>query len=385
MINTHSLSDSTKEWFIAILLFVMTSPFFLWFFPFKTIAVFIFYILSLRYSASIQLKYRFGFLLLTFFYMLVAIRYGFQLSLLYTMAIPIVFVIDKELLCKGFANFIKLFAIFISISLFIYLLVAILQIYLPHSKIAPINTLKAEEGFLYDRYFFLLIDPTERGFLTRFYGLYDEPGVVGTISSVILVSNKYAFKKNKFLIPVFLAGFFSFSLFFYAITIICVLVNLRKGNFAYVLVSFAIIVYVLSFIPGVDILVYNRFLIEDGVWLGNSRSTGDYDLWFHNFIRTSDAWLGLGPGANLLYNKGGASYKDLIVNYGLLMFGLYIFSLFVLIIRSKSSFRDVIVALVIIMGYVFQRPFITDVFMVLSFLYILFNKDEIMTSQNVTV
>lgn len=374
-----TISGNTQEWIVAVILFVMTNPFFLWFAPVKTVAVILFYGVSLYHSAPINKRQRTGFFLLTIFYLLVAIRYGPALSMIYTMAIPIVFLIDKSFLCRCFDKFIKIFAVLITISIVVYVMVAILQMNLPHTQIKPINSLKEEDGFLYNRYFMLLVDPTERGFLTRFYGLYDEPGVVGTIASVILVSNKYAFKKNKYLIPIFVAGFFSFSLFFYIISIVSVFFNIRKGNIIYLLITIPIIIYALSFIPGVDILIYNRFLFEDGVWLGNSRSTEGYDAWFSKFVNTADVWFGLGPGANLLYNKGGASYKDLIVNYGIVMFLMYSMSLFLLIIKTKSTIREIIIASVIIFGYVFQRPFITDVFMVLSILYVLFNNETVHT------
>lgn len=374
-----TISGNTQEWIVAVILFVMTNPFFLWFAPVKTVAVILFYGVSLYHSAPINKRQRTGFLLLTIFYLLVAIRYGPALSMIYTMAIPIVFLIDKSFLCRCFDKFIKIFAVLITISIVVYVMVAILQMNLPHTQIKPINSLKEEDGFLYNRYFMLLVDPTERGFLTRFYGLYDEPGVVGTIASVILVSNKYAFKKNKYLIPIFVAGFFSFSLFFYIISIVSVFFNIRKGNIIFLLITIPIIIYALSFIPGVDILIYNRFLFEDGVWLGNSRSTEGYDAWFSKFVNTADVWFGLGPGANLLYNKGGASYKDLIVNYGIVMFLMYSMSLFLLIIKTKSTIREIIIASVIIFGYVFQRPFITDVFMVLSILYVLFNNETVHT------
>ncbi len=379
MKTNFPISKDAQEWIVAVILFVMTNPFFLWFAPLNTIAVMLFYGVSLSYSAPIKKKYRTGFLLLTIFYFLVAIRYGLELSMIYTMAVPIAFLIDKSFLCRCFDKFIKIFAVLITISLVVYVMVAILQMNLPCSHINPINSLKAEEGVYYDRYFMLLIDPAERGFLTRFYGIYDEPGVVGTICSVILVGNKFDFKKNKYLIPTFLAGFFSFSLFFYVLLIVGIFFNIRKSNIIYVLISIPIVLYALSFIPGVDILIYNRFLFEDGVWLGDSRSSNDYKAWFERFIYTADVWFGLGPGANLLYNKGGASYKDLIVNYGILMFIMYILSLFILIIRTKSTLRDIIVASVIIFGYVFQRPFITDVFMVLSIMYVLFNNEKVNT------
>jgi len=368
--------DNTKEWFVAIVLFIMTSPYFVWHSPIRLVSVFLFYGIAITHSSKISQKYVGGFILLSFFYFLVAIRYGLKPSMLYTMLIPIVFLINKSFFCRCFEKFVKIFAICMSVSLFIYVLVVVFKINLPYSTIVPLNSLKEKEGYSYLRYLFLICDPTERGIIMRFYGIYDEPGVVGTISSIILASNKYAFKKNRFLIPVFIAGFFSFSLFFYVVSIVSALLLFRKKNAIYVLLFVVIVIYALSFIPGADILVFNRFSIEKGIWLGNSRSVGGYDEWFRQFIRTPDVLLGLGPGANLLYNKGGASYKDLITNYGIIMFSIYLFSLIILITKTKSTLRERMIAALVILGYIFQRPFVTDVFMVLSIMYVLFNNEE---------
>lgn len=53
-------------------------------------------------------------------------------------------------------------------------------------------------------------------YIAQIFGMYDEPGVVGTIAGAILMTRQFNFKKwiN---IPIFIAGILSFSLFFYVI------------------------------------------------------------------------------------------------------------------------------------------------------------------------
>lgn len=364
--------NQAQEWLLAILLFFMTTPYFVWFTIIPTVSVIGFYLLTVAHCSPIKNKYRIGVFLFSIFYFFVAIQYGMELSMVYTIVIPLVFLMDSVFLCKGFDKFIKILSACLAISIIVYILVVFFNVPLPHTPYAPKNAYKVMFGFTYDQYPLLLLDPTNRGdILPRFYGIYDEPGVVGTICAIIMVTNQYNFKK-KSLIPLFIAGFFSFSLFFYIITICYYIITLKRSNIVFTILFAVLIFFVLSKISGVEELVYNRFLIEDGRWLGDSRDKEGYGQWFSDFVNSSDFLLGLGPGANLEHNLGGASYKDIIVNYGIIMFLCYIVSLIVLIFNYSKGLRNLIICSIVILGYVFQRPFITDVFMPISFLYILY-------------
>lgn len=372
--------NQAQEWLLAVLLFFMTTPYFVWFTIIPTVSVIGFYLLTVAHYSPIKNKYRIGVFLFSIFYFFVAIQYGMELSMVYTIVIPLVFLMDSVFLCKGFDKFIKILSACLAISIIVYILVVFFNVSLPHTPYAPKNAYKVMFGFTYDQYPLLLLDPTNRGdILPRFYGIYDEPGVVGTICAIIMVTNQYNFKK-KSLIPLFIAGFFSFSLFFYIITICYYIITLRRSNIVFTILFAVLIFFVLSKISGVEELVYNRFLIEDGRWLGDSRDKEGYGQWFSDFVNSSDFLLGLGPGANLEHNLGGASYKDIIVNYGFIMFLFYIVSLIVLIFNYSKGLRNLIICSIVIMGYVFQRPFITDVFMPISFLYILYKAADMDTN-----
>ena len=374
MINKN---NAIIEWLLGISLFIMTNPCFFWSAQaIVLMSVILFYIIALTNNSIVQQRYVLAFVLFTLFYLLVGIRYGIKPALFYTIAIPLVFLIKPSLLVRGFNRFIEVLSLMLACSLIVYVLVAFLGFSLPHVTIDPINEFKVKEGFVYDMYPFLIFDPRDLGAIfQRFHGIYDEPGVVGTMCAVILSANGYKLRKWYFIV-LFIAGLFSFSLFFYIVTVCYYIINVRLRNMGYVLVIFALIVYGLSFIPGIDILITNRFIIEDGVWQGNSRGTADYEKWYSNFRHTPEYLWGLGPGANLKYNPGGSSYKDMIVNYGLPMFIIYILSYVVLILRTKTSVRNLIITSLVVFGYIFQRPFITDVFMQVILLYFIYKNAE---------
>ena len=368
-------NEKAQEWMLAIILFFMTNPCFVWFTPIPVISTLLFYLIAIVFREVVHPIYVLGYLLFTFFYILVGLRYGFSLSLIYTFAIPLILLMDKPFLCKGFNKFVQILSITLTLSLIVYIMVVLIGISMPHVSINPLNPLRNDTGKGYEMYPFLLIATYSefRGdILQRFSGMYDEAGVVGTMNAIILVANNYKLKEIKY-IPIFLTGLFSFSLYFFVITIFYYIVTMKKSNVLTYLFFASIILYAISFIPGIDYLVYDRFLIEDGVWKGNSRDAGDYAQWFSRFRDTSDYYFGLGPGANLVHNPGGASYKDVIVNYGVIMFSIYIFSWLVFIIRTQKGIINIAIVSMTIMGCIFQRPFITDVFMQLSFLYLLFN------------
>lgn len=90
---------------------------------------------------------------------------------------------------------------------------------MPYRVINALNTLKSYD---YMAYAFFVMPSKTFDILPRFFGMYDEPGVVGTIAGAILMTRQFNFKKwiN---IPIFIAGILSFSLFFYVIFAIYVI------------------------------------------------------------------------------------------------------------------------------------------------------------------
>ena len=205
------------------------------------------------------------------------------------------------------------------------------------------------------------------GFLNfRFHGLFDEPGVVGTISGAIMLTEQFNLKKYKN-IPIFLSGFFSLSLFFFAVSIAYVALRSSKvikiSIVLLLLVSFA----ALSQNEVLDTLVFERLEYSDGSLAGDNRDHMS-KTWYKNFSESSAYWWGLGGGSHAVHNPGGASYKDLIIDYGFVFFITYIFAFIWASLRLIKRRSDVLLYIILLLSVLYQRPFLGNI----SYTFIMF-------------
>ena len=94
--------------------------------------------------------------------------------------------------------------------------------------------------------------------------------------------------------------------------------------------------------------------------MGNNRNLAKFDEWYSDFRNSSDYLLGLGRNAKreLDLNQGGASYKDRIVEYGIIGFGLYVILMLLWAYRRFRNNQAFFVFLMLFITILFQRPFI---------------------------
>jgi len=153
--------------------------------------------------------------------------------------------VSKELKIKTYRLFYNLFVISLIIPIIIYVLLQF-GIPVPYMELQSPESIKEYYGIYYKIYPFAsqwdhMNSSSYYGL--RMCGIYNEPGVIGTFSALLLGIEKYKMKgdwKNKIL---FLAGILSFSLAFYALTVIfflCQFISLKKKNI--------IIVFILLFV-----------------------------------------------------------------------------------------------------------------------------------------
>ena len=168
----------------------------------------------------------------------------------------------------------------------------------------------------------------------RFYSVYDEPGVLGTISSFLLFVKKYDLSK-KINLVIFLGGIFTYSMAFYILSIIGILFyafsrSLRKNLVLFsVLMVFAIVGFnVLSSIPAFQkVVVYRMENFTDNSI--DSRTNANMNSYFEKYITSSQALFGKGTSFLSQNQMGeGASYKLFLIEYGFvglfLLIGIYI-------------------------------------------------------------
>lgn len=114
----------------------------------------------------------------------------------------------------------SIFAIAVLPSL-IYYAITSMGVHLPYSTLLPDHELKNALGIYYEHYPFGLI-MKQSGYITRYCGIFDEAGFVGTLSAFFVAAG---FKRldKKLWIVLLIEGLLSFSLAFYILLIVFIL------------------------------------------------------------------------------------------------------------------------------------------------------------------
>lgn len=358
--NKYSITlrrTKIEVWLYTLCLLLLTHPYFIWNRVSDLIILFVCVIISLGQISNIR-DSKGAAILLTGLYFILAFNSNVNVfGFIALISIPVIFYIKKSFLIKVFNTYLFIFSITIIPSLFTFLLI-ILGVDFSYNIIEPLNSLKE---YNYAQYPFLVIPQNPNIVFPRFCGYYDEPGVVGTIAGVLLIAKRFNIKA-KLNIPIFLAGLLSFSLYFYLLLIINIII-FEKTKFK--IIATLLLLLTVSYTYNNEILyelLFKRLNYEEGAFMGNNRSVEYFDTWYESFRYTNNYYWGIGDNTNLKYNLGGASYKDIIVNFGIIYFITYMgaFCLFGLNLLRFS--KQYLIYLVILFSVIYQRPFITSLF-----------------------
>ncbi|WP_161821228.1 hypothetical protein [Sporotomaculum syntrophicum] len=208
-------------------------------------------------------------------------------------------------------------------------------------------------------------------------GPFNEPGVVGTFAALLLIADQFNLRKIGNLI-LLVAGVLSFSLAFFILcagyVVFCAITEKRKDLLAMIMVGLFLLVYLLPYLRSVNPVVDElaaRFEISGKGLAGDNRTNRAYDAFFAVYMQTEERWLGLGTGVN---DRFGAtlSYKDLIIDYGLVGFACLMLGLLLLPMAGKWGERKCIYFVLLFLISIYQRPNV----MTLSYLALLFGGVE---------
>lgn len=200
----------------------------------------------------------------------------------------------------------------------------------------PISTIKIDADLLYRQYWGAividsLVSKTNIGEVYRFSAIYDEPGVVGTISALLLASRGFDLSKvqSKLL---FAAGFLSFSFAFYILALVFIL--FKRPTLMFKLIA-PVAILLLLFHGSLkentllNTYFFDRFeqLIDKPKSIDNRASTCFQDE-FDEFMGGRSILFGNGYGAHVDTQCDVSSYLTIVYNHG--FFGLLMIVLFYL-------------------------------------------------------
>ena len=269
----------------------------------------------------------------------------------------------------------NIFVITLIIPIIIYIIIHI-GITVPFMKIEAFEDLKTNYGTYYKIY--PLASQWANDYIGSYYdlrlcGIYNEPGVVGTYTALLLCIEEYKLKgnwKNKIL---FIGGILSFSLAFYFLTIaffIGKLIHLKRKNiFIFIIIIISYIVFININISNPDIAnIQSRLKITSIGLEGDNRTNVQYNKIINEFLENKNITSLLFGNGDMAMNTiqteksiDGSSYKELIYNFGFLGFMSQILwlILFIFIIRNNNKHIDkkfLIILLFVYLLNLYQRP-----------------------------
>ncbi|WP_302303709.1 hypothetical protein [Culturomica massiliensis] len=372
------------EWLIAILLFFLSMPYFIWPVPELYNLLLLPFLLFLLPQFEIDKKQLVLNLLLFFSYSFIAFRItlnngGSALGGLFVAVtfLPFLFV-KKELWIKIFESYAKLYALLILFPIIEYILIYFVRIPIPHTLIdpSPFNSHECS----YEKYYFLTV--MQNGmhlFIPRFSGYFDEPGIVGTISMGLLYATKYDLKK-KYNIIILIAGILSFSFFFYLATVIYIMLFCPpKAKIAVAVIAVTLIALLWSngFLETNVISRFEKFFTKGGL------SERDTDLFLDMYENTSFAELFFGIIGQRVPHS--TSYKYLLAVCGIMPMALLSVFYFIKAYNLLKFSKEFLIYILTYIFIIAQRPFINVTIYIFLFtvsMYALFYSQKKLSNQS---
>lgn len=349
----------------AILLFLWLSPYFVWplsrygfyLYTAPLIAILWFYTTGIKRN---EVLYLMGFITILFIAALTA-RSSINgiISMVILSIIPFA---SSGFLIQTYRKFRNIYSVLILISLLVWILV-MSGLSIPGRIIPPLNELK---DYSYTAYPFLVtINLNSIEAITsnafRFCGLFDEPGVVGTTSLILLYIEKFDLRK-KINIPILISGLLSLSLFFYLGASIFALYYFFFVSRSVKKRVWLLIVYVLLIVGSrqsefLNELIWDRVKWTDGRGLaGDNRADYELKTYYRSIVGTSEFWWGVSDRAIIVKFMGNAGYRNAILIYGAMACLLYILFFVSFAFFKIKNRKTSLLFIILILITLYQRP-----------------------------
>lgn len=347
----------------AILIFLFIKPYFLWNLHNTTSLFFflgVFLFLVFFPNVDIKSKKREGLFILFAILLLLYSFYnnlnvfGFICNLCYII-IPFS---KKQFAINTYNYFLTIYSIIIGVSSIVWIL-SLIGVVHPIGVISPLNELK---GFNYSVYP-MLVQANVLVDLHRFSGPFDEPGVIGTISTLVLTIGKFNVRDKRLMI-VFITGFLTMSFFYtfsvlvyYIVYIFTISKDKKLGFF---------LLFILSLLVEASLnneLLYDRLWsrfiwdTDSGSFAGDNRLTDNSRILLEKIAGTSAFYFGIGKtDAFIKATEGEFSLFNTIIQYGVIYVLFYIYFFAAYGWKYKINFIVYSLFFFVLLACLYQRP-----------------------------
>lgn len=290
--------------------------------------------------------------------------------------LSVVFFVFIPFLNKEFGyNVLRIFKIILvvvsSISILVWLLVVVVNVDLPHSVIPPLNSLKS---YNYISYTFLVIPMnfTDITSLGRFCCVFDEPGVVGTYSILLLYIDNFRLKKIENIV-LLISGLLSFSLFFYVsflvFWVLKVIIKSKKKRYKlWAVLGILLYIVAIQTVPILNEKIGMRLEYDKDTKtiVGNNRSTEGLNDYIES-IRWTNQYLWGDSEQVIEHFSQSASINNAILQYGFVfVVCFFLFFFFYATVRMEGRYKLVMSFILLIFLTLYQRPgFLNSIYLFL--------------------
>jgi len=296
--------------------------------------------------------------------------------------LPFMFLLSEENKEKIFKIVSVIFAVSLIPALIDTLSTAILNV-----NVFPVLSVKYFDDRIYYSYPFFVKELSFQSVpINRLQGLYDEPGFVGTIGALILISDKMDIKKWN-VVLLFVACIFTFSLAFYIIIAMYLFYMLVKNmgtkaiKYAIIISLFACFLYYIIN-EYIDLYILRRIFEGERLIIPSGRKEMS-DFEFLSYFFAQDVFhifFGHGYGSHRISTNlyEYSSWIRIPYDYGLMFVIIFIY-----FIRSIWSEKANKIFLILFLLSIYQRP---QIFTPFHFFLIAYNstsfKENLLEASN---
>lgn len=383
-VNTNVQKSNGLEWIAAIMLFLFIPPYFMWgimssyylSIPLTLLLCVLFYMNKRRFSKTDK-KLILLFAITLLYYTFNGLLHGTnimggiaRLLVLAYIAVPFA----KETFSKQVYNkFLSIISIVLSISILSYILSRT-------GIISPIGEISRMEGDILESFDVYPLLVAERGFdFLRFYGPFSEPGTVGTLSAILMCVQRFNFKDIR-IIPIFISGLLSFSLFFYVLVLVygCIyFLTVRKNYFIIILFAALISGFYIATKddPILYTLIWERIEWDEDnqQFKGDSRKSVWVDDYYDKFKKTPQYWTGSSKEEVAQfwnYVESTSSYKVVVVTDGIIFVVLYLLFFIIYAFHYRRSNKEFLLFLFVLLANFYQRPNVYNILYLFLYTYL---------------
>ena len=360
-------SQNWIYWICAILLLLISQPFWTWD-KVEFVSIVVPLLLLMFAFGDIQ-KSKFGFwaviawifqlFILSFFNKSTNIN-GILFLLIKWIGFASIFLCSASFIRNCMECFNRIIAILLLFAIIEHLLICFLGI----SLVTPSVRSQFDSGRTFNVYLlntYLQYDNDNFFIFRRFAAFYEEPGVVGNIMMVLLYAQRFDLRKW-YNIVFLISGILSFSLAFYiALIAYYIVFGSTKAKIAFSIVALLSVYYLYNNEYLYDVL-FGRLVIENGELAGYNRENLDFQNWFSGIRLQEYLFSGYQPREAVPF---AASWQWAFALIGVVPSILYLIVLLMSRRKGVKRLNDLLKGLAIITIIWIQRPFVFLYFYVL--------------------